>query len=402
MAIITTATKKLLKLDKKIRAISGGAGASKTYSIMMILIDYAQVARNELIDVVSETFPHLEGGAMEDFKNIMKARGYWDFDRWHDTKHIYTFETGTRMKFYSVDKVGKAHGPRRDVLFLNECNFMRYEIARQLIMRTRKFTWMDWNPSNDFWFYDEDFPSRKDVDFMGEGGNLSPLTFEDNEALSESEKQEILALKRNPNLWRVYGLGLRGELQGKIYSNWMFIDDIPHEARLERYGVDFGWHPDPAAVVAVYYYNGGYILDEVGYQLNWSNRELAETIKNLPQALTVADAAEPKSIAEMKMYGINVVPCKKGQDSKRHGIKAVQDIKISVTKRSVHLIKEYRNYLWRTGADGQIIAGEAEDGNDHCLDAARYALESLIMVHRKREMIPPMPTSERRKTNIAV
>ena len=85
MTQVTTATKKLLKLKKLNRAVSGGTGASKTYSIIMILIDYAQTNKNKRVDVVSESFPHLEGGAIENFREIMIARHYWVDSRWNET-----------------------------------------------------------------------------------------------------------------------------------------------------------------------------------------------------------------------------------------------------------------------------------------------------------------------------
>src|SRR3990172_9035755 len=92
----TTATKKVFQLKKRIRAVAGGTSASKTISILVWLIDYCQSTQNKLATVVSESYPHLEKGAMQDFENIMKAQGYWDDTRWNKTKHIYTFETGTR------------------------------------------------------------------------------------------------------------------------------------------------------------------------------------------------------------------------------------------------------------------------------------------------------------------
>src|SRR4030043_518707 len=147
MAILTLATNKLLKLKQKIRAVSGGTGASKTFSIMMILVDYAQANRNQKIDIVSVSFPHLEDGVIHDFKEIMRDRNYWKDSLWNESKHFYTFETGSVIKFISYDKLGKAHGPRRDVLFLNEGNYLPWVIVDQLITRTRKIVWIDWNPS---------------------------------------------------------------------------------------------------------------------------------------------------------------------------------------------------------------------------------------------------------------
>ena len=395
MAEVTTATKKLLKLKKNNRAVSGGTGASKTYSIVMILIDYAQVAKNEKIDIVSESYPHLEAGVMQDFKEIMKEREYWNDKLWNETKHIYTFETGTTIKFMSVDKIGKAHGPRRDVLFLNECNYMDYQIADQLMTRTRKITWLDWNPSEDFWFYEKLLPHQEDMwDFMGDGGNLPPLTFTDNEGLSEIERQKIEAKKYDVNWYKVYGLGLRGETEGRIYTNWQFIDEVPHEARLERHCLDFGYDPDPAALIDIYYYNGGYIFDELLYATHQDNPQLASTIKNLPKALTIADSAEPKSIAEIRSFGINIIACEKGKESVRYGVKTVQSQRISVTKRSLNLIKEYRNFYQKYDRKTGIpIFGEYE-GVDHALDAIRYGICSLIPIQQRRERLEAMPRTQ--------
>ena len=386
-AQVTTATKKLLKLKKKIRAASGGTGASKTYSWAMILIDYAQSTENELIEIVSETFPHLEGGVMEDFKNILKDRRYWKDSNWNATKHIYTFETGTRIKFTSFDKIGKAHGPRRDVLFLNECNYMDYGIVRQLILRTRKFICLDWNPSNDFWFYEEGFPQRDDVDFMGEGGNYPPLTYLDNEALSQSEIDEILALKSNKNLWRVYGLGLRGQLEHVIFKDWRFVDEIPEGARLERRWLDFGYTNDESAIGEVWYADNQWYLNETLYRKGMSNKQLADHLNSLPHSgtLVIADSAEPKSIDEIASYGVNIV----GVDKKVKGgnpsqlgfliwsIQLVQTQPIAVTKSSLNIIKEYRNYLWLIDKNGKILNKEDPACKNHHMRGIAYALSSL-------------------------
>src|SRR5690606_15114876 len=109
----TTATKKIFALWRRIRAVAGGTSASKTISILIWLIDYSQSTKNKVVHVVSESFPHLEMGAMADFEAIMRDRGYWKDDRWNKSKSIYTFETGTKLRFISIDTYGKAHGPRR-------------------------------------------------------------------------------------------------------------------------------------------------------------------------------------------------------------------------------------------------------------------------------------------------
>lgn len=367
----TTALNKITALKKRIRAVAGGTSASKTISILMWLIDYAQSHRDELISVVSESYPHLEKGSMLDFENILKAQNYWVESRWHRTKHTYTFETGSKIEFFSVDTYGKAHGPRRDILFVNEVNNLTYNIVDQLMVRTRKIVWLDWNPSSEFFFYTEMLGVRDDIDFI-------TLTYLDNEALDEATIHEIESHQHNRNWWAVYGLGQLGDVEGKIYTGWQLIDEVPHEARLERRGLDFGYTNDPSALVDVYSYNGGFIWDEQLYQKGLSNKSIADFITNIedPRKLVIADSAEPKSIDELKLYGVNVLGANKGPGSLNQGIQYVQDQKISVTKRSTNLIKEYRNYLWMTDKDGKII-NEPEPGLDHALDAGRYAMESL-------------------------
>lgn len=315
----------------------------------------------------------------------MKSQGYWEDSCWNDSKHIYTFERGTIIEFRSIDKFGKAHGPRRDILFLNEANNIDYRIADQLITRTRKIVWLDWNPSEEFWFYTEMLGKREDVDFI-------TLTYLDNEALDESTKLEIESHRNNKNWWKVYGEGQLGEIEGRIYKDWEIIDEIPHTARLERRWLDFGYSNDPSSIGDVYYHNGGYILDEQLYQKGMLNKQLADFVRNLlnPQTLVVADSAEPKSIDELKMYGLNVIPCEKGPDSVRNGIAVVQGQRISITKRSINTIKEYRNYLWLVDKDGNIINEEDPKLANHSMSGIRYVLTSII---KKPDIKYPLPSA---------
>lgn len=379
---ITTATKKVAKMNKRIRAIQGGTSASKTISILLNLINLCQSDKKPtLTSVVSESFPHLKRGVMRDFLLIMSEHGYYKEDLWNKTDFTYTFETGSKLEFFSADQPDKVRGPRRDRLFINECNNLPLETFEQLEIRTKEFIFLDWNPTNEFWFY-TDVQVKKDE----EGKQVKRddvehliLTYKDNEALDPRIVESIEQRKGNKAWWRVYGEGLLGEVEGKIYKGWELVERIPHEARLERYGLDFGYSNDPTAIVAIYYYNGGYILDEVIYEKGMSNKKIADLLKNLERAMVVADSAEPKSIDEIKSYGINIIPAKKGRDSIRHGIQLVQEQKISVTFQSTNLIKEYRNYMWKYDKDGKPLSPpEPQGGQDHILDALRYGMETLV------------------------
>ena len=367
---ITTALQKIAKLNKKIRAVQGGTSSSKTISVLLYLIDKAQTDKTKtLTSVIAESTPHLKRGARRDFINIMKEHNYWKESNWSATDNLYTFETGSQIEFFSADQSDKLRGARRDRCFMNEANNMTLDAFDQLEVRTKEFMFLDWNPTNEFWFYTEVLNKRDDVDHI-------ILTYKDNEGLSDEIVKSIEARKNRKGWWQVYGLGQLGEVEGKIYKDWNIIDDIPHEARLERYGLDFGYTNDPSAIIGIYYYNGGYILDEVCYQKGMSNKEIADTLKNINRGLVIADSAEPKSIDEIKLYGINILPAGKGAGSISQGIQYIQNQKISVTKRSVNLIKEYRNYLWETDKNG-VVLNIPEGGNDHALDAVRYALSSM-------------------------
>lgn len=364
---VTTALKKLLNLQKRIKAVCGGTSAGKTLAILMILIDKAQTNKGLTIDVMAESFPHLEGGAIKEFKSIMIERGYWLDSQWNETKHFYTFETGTILKFISVDKLGKAHGPRRDILFVNEAPYISYDIFLQLMIRTSGDIWIDWNPSIEFWYYTE-IKGKIDHDFI-------TLTYLDNEGLSDNIREAIEARRENKSWWQVYGLGQLGEVEGKIYKNWQIIDEIPHEAQLWHRGLDFGFTNDPTVIQDIYKYNGGFIIDEQLHQKGMHNDKIADFIKNLPEPQTtiIADSAEPKSIDEIKSYGINIIGAEKGAGSVKRGIDFVQSQKISLTKRSINTIKAYRNYMWKTDRDGKILNEPNHDFSDP-MDAIRYGL----------------------------
>lgn len=371
----TTALKKIARLNKKIRAVQGGTSASKTISILLYLIARAQTDKEKtLTSVVSESIPHLKRGALRDFKNIMQTHRYWKDSAWNATDSIYTFETGSQIEFFSTDNGDKLRGGRRDRCFMNEANNCSLDAFDQLEVRTKEFFFLDWNPSNEYWFYSDIKDQRKDVDFV-------ILTYKDNEALSQEIIDSIEARKGRKGWWKVYGEGQLGEVEGKIYKDWQILEELPHEARRIGRGLDFGYSNDPTAVTDIYEYNGGYILDEVLYRKGLVNSEIATALKD-EDILTVADSAEPKSIEEIKRHGITIVPSEKGKDSVNQGIQLMQDQRFSITKRSTNIIREYRNYLWDTDKDGKIL-NKPEHGFNHALDGIRYFMQRHLAKPRE-------------------
>lgn len=380
----TTATKKVSKLTKRIRIVQGGTSASKTVSIILWLIHLAQSDKKPtLTSIVAESFPHLRRGAMRDFLLIMKEHNYYKDDLFDKTNNIYNFETGSQIEFFSVDQPEKVRGARRDRLFINECNNVSFEAFEELEVRTKEFIFLDYNPTNEFWVFEHIMGKRSDYEHV-------ILTYKDNEALDKTIIDSIEQRKGRPGWWQVYGLGLLGEVEGRIFTGWQKIDSVPFEARLERYGVDFGYTNDPTAIVAVYYYNGGYILDEVAFQKGLSNKQIADILLNQRKAIVIADSAEPKSIDEIASYGITILPTTKGPGSVLQRIQMAQDQQISVTKRSISIWKEYSNYLWDTDKEGRII-NEPEHLWSHSMDAFMYAMASCVPMIARDDFIKNLP-----------
>lgn len=376
--IITTATKKIYqatKSGKRIIALPGGSSAGKTIGTEEVLIDLAQRDADDkptVTSIVSESLPHLKRGAIRDFKNIMQAQNYWRDNSWNATDNIYTFPNRSIIEFFGVEQSDKVKGPRRDRLFINEANNVSYDTFTQLEIRTKDLIIADWNPSIEFWYYTELKGKRDDLIEL-------TLTYKDNEGLDANIIRSIEQRMGNTGWWRVYGLGLLGEVEGKVYKNWNIINSIPPEAKLVRTGLDFGYSQDFTAIIDVYKYNNGYILDEIAYEKGLLNSQIADILRlKENKAIVIADSAEPKSIDEIKAYGVTILPASKGAGSKTRRIAFVQDQIIGITSRSVNTIKEYRNYIFFVDKDGVINPKETDPRClDHAMDALGYALDSL-------------------------
>lgn len=374
--IVTTALKKLLRLQKRIKVVRGGTSASKTFSILPILIDRAIKTPNLEISVVSESIPHLRRGALKDFLKIMMALGRYNDNQFNKSTLKYTFGNGAYIEFFSVDQPDKLRGARRNVLYVNECNNVDFDSYYQLAIRTSGEIWLDYNPSAVFWV-DREIINQDDVDFI-------TLTYLDNEALPETIVKEIESAKVKAetsaywaNWWQVYGLGLTGSLEGVCIPDWQEIN-LPTEARLLCYGMDWGYSNDPTSLIAMYKYNDAYIFDELIYQKGLLNSDISDLLKtNGVQDIIYADSAEPKSIAELNSYGHNVLPVSKGRDSIVYGLNLINQNKVYVTSRSKNLINELRNYIWMTDKQGNKL-NRPIDAYNHAIDAMRYAMTSQL------------------------
>ena len=380
----TIAFYKLKELQSRIRIVKGGTSASKTISILCLLINYAINNRGKEISVVSESIPHLRRGALKDFLSILKGLNRYNDSQFNKSTLKYSFSSGSYIEFFSTDQADKLRGARRTDLYINECNNVPFDAYTQLATRTSGTIWLDYNPSNLFWV-DKELVGQPDTDYI-------TLTYKDNNALPESIVKEIEKAKEKAktstywaNWWKVYGLGETGSLEGVCIPDWKEIDRIPEDVRLMAYGMDFGYSVDPTTLIALYKWNDAYIYDEVLYKKGMLNRDISRflTEQDIKENI-VADSAEPKSIAELQSYGHNVYPVSKGRDSVVYGINLINQNEIYVTARSKNLKRELQGYVWSKDKEGNTLQKPTGEHPD-CIDAARYVLTDQLENPNKGE-----------------
>lgn len=352
----------------RIQVHQGGTRSGKTYSILLSLVEvcYRNPNGGAVLTICRKTFPALRASVMRDFFDILKREGIYTEVNHNKSDATYILE-GNLIEFISIDQPQKIRGRKRDVLFINEANELNLEDFRQLLIRTTGKVLLDYNPSDEFhWIYDHVIP-REDATFF-------QSTFRDNPFLEPSLVTEIERLQvADPNYWRIYGLGERGQSRSTILTHWSQTETIDPRFKLVAYGLDFGYTNDPTACVAVYSDGEAFLLDEVLYQNGLSNRQIFQLLESeVGKNTVIADSAEPKSIDELHGYGMNVHPARKGPDSVRAGIQFFHSKPLAVTSRSLNLIKELRNYKWKEDKNGKNL-NEPVDAFNHAIDAARYA-----------------------------
>jgi phage terminase large subunit len=346
-----------------------------------MIIDLALKKKRNII-VASEELTKMRRTVIKDFIAILKSTGRFNPNNFRMGTE-YTFGNGSVISFIGLDKDNVGKGLRCDILYINEANKTSYDKVHELISRAKRRIF-DYNPNTIFWI-DEYFKGREDT-------YLEILTFQDNEALSDLERETILDYKVrgfiNPdienydtehniksefwaNKWRVYGLGMTGKIDGLIYTDWKigeFDETLPY-----RFGLDFGFSNDPDAMVklAVDEKRSIIYLEEKMYQKGQSTDQLISRLQTIvkPNELILADSAESRLINDLRKH-FNIRPTKKWKVVER--IKKMQSYQLIVTPDSRNLITELENYTWHDKKSETPI-----DAFNHLLDAAGYALTGM-------------------------
>lgn len=366
----------LIESNKRFKIHQGGTRSGKTFAICQYLTYLLTTSTEPLIiSIVRKTLPALKGSVLRDFILILQQTGLYYEGTHNKAENTFVYGDHT-VEFLSVDEPQKIRGRKRNIAFLNEANELNIEDFRQINMRCTDFLILDFNPSDPVhWIYDEVIP-RDDCDTW-------ITTYKDNKFLSEDLVFEIERMReRDPDYWRVYGEGQKAVYSARqIFSNWTFIphSEFPEfDADMEAViGLDFGFTNDPSAATLIFKKNDKLYLHELLYKTGMTNSDIVEYIKKLgyEQVLIFADAAEPKSVEQIKREGLLIKPAVKGQGSINAGISLLKEYDIIVSKESKNIIKEYNNYYWEELKDGTII-NKPKDKFNHAMDSIRYGVYS--------------------------
>ena len=385
------------KMGYKIIVNQGGTSSSKTFSIVQLLIFLSAATTMGLISCVSESMPHIRRGVVRDAINIL--HNDYREDSFNRTDHIYSFENyypKNKIEFFSADQPQRLRGGRRNHLYINECNNVGKEAFDELDVRTFGTTWLDFNPTANFWVHEllasygivdyskTQFPEdHRDICFIHstylDARQVLLTTREGRNIIQKIESRR----ERDANWWRVYGLGLVGKIEGLVYPNFEIVDSMPNIAKkVEIYGLDFGW-TDPCALIRNLIHEDKCYSEELIYQTEIHMKALSEKMETLGLKkhydIIIADSEDPGRIQELCDYGWNVLPCKKGQGSVEFGHQKVRQYKLYLLKSSTNLIKESRNFMYIKDKDGNFT-DKTTHFFSHLMDARRYAITGLSEV----------------------
>ncbi len=375
--------------------LKGGRGSTKSsyisIEIPQLLIQnpdcHAVVLRKVGNTIKNSVYPQVQWG--------IEQLGLMDKFKYKTSPHEITYKTtGQKILFFGCDDPQKIKSIKLPfgyigIVWLEELDqFSGMEEIRNLnqsLLRggPRYWEFCSFNPpkSQNSWVNEEqllDDAARMvhhstfemvPQDWLGE------QFFKDAARLKEKNEQAY----RHEYLGEVTGTG--GAVFDNVEDKRLSDDDIAAFDHL-YHGLDFGFSMDPLAYVGMHYdakREELYIFDEI-YQQKLKNSMAAEMLK--PRVKTdrlIADSAEPKSIAEMRDYGLRITGARKGRDSVEHGIKWLQDrAKIYIDKRRCpNAYREFVTYEYQRNRQGQFVSAYPDE-NNHTIDAVRYGMSEVV------------------------
>ena len=361
----------LVDSDKKIIINQGGTRSGKTFNILLYIIFYYCLNNSDkTITICRKTYPALRATVLRDFINILREHNLYNEDNHNKSSSEYNL-FGNLIEFISLDQPVKVRGRKRHLLFINEANELFWEDWQQLLFRTSDKIILDYNPSEEYhWIYDKIIP-REDANFL-------KTTYKDNPFLEQSLIDEIERLKyTDEQYWQIYGLGEKGISKATIFD-YVECNQVPFEAEVVSFGMDFGFTNDPTALVKVSKLDNNLYIEELLYRTMMTTGDIHNFLKGKVNREPIyADSSEPRIIEELRRMGWSIRASLKGRDSVNAGIDLLKRFKIHIHKDSTNAIQEFRNYKWLEDKTGKLT-NKPEDKNNHIADAVRYATYSIL------------------------
>ena len=378
-----------------------GSRASKKSKTTALWIIYNMMKYPEANTiVVRKVFRTLKDSCFKELKWAARRLGVshlWDFTV--SPLEATYLPTGQKIYFRGLDESQKVASITVDIgclcwmwveeayEILNEADFdtidesIRGAVPEGLFKQIT----ITFNPWNEKHWLKKKFFDKQDSDVLALTTDYRCNEWLDKKDLERFEKMK----KNNPRRYQVAGLGNWGVVEGLVYENWREQAFTPEDEELKNCitvaGLDFGYTNDPSAFFLGFLDLKAkklWVYDEM-YQKGLSNKRIYENISEMGYAKEriTADSAEPKSIDELKGYGLRIKGAKKGRDSVANGIQWIQDLEIIVHPRCVNFLTEIGNYTWEKDKFGKKLNVPVDDFN-HLMDAMRYALEDYILGNR--------------------
>lgn len=362
----------------RIISLVGGTRSAKTLSSLIFLATQCLTMQNLDYICLRETYGIVKDTLLSTFLNILND---WSIKYKYNIAEQTVIVDGNKIRFWGCDNPDKFKGLKTNGVIMDEANNQNEGIYTQLKMRNIGWIILTRNPT-----FIKDWVDKVEL-------SLDVIkyrsTFKDNPILLNSERDNIISY--NPNieknvkngtadkyLWEVYGLGMPSMREGTIFK-YEVIDEIPEDADLLSYGMDWGYR-DPTAVCGVYIKGSNLYIDEVLYQREITLPSIIEYLDtheknmkehNLP---IIADSSLPANIVEMRNNGYDIHGAVKFKGSLVKGIELIKRYKLHVTKKSVNAISELNNYMWKTSQNGIRIFNNPIDEHNHILDGFRYVM----------------------------
>jgi phage terminase large subunit len=400
------------KFKGRYRIVKGSRASkkSKTAALWFISNLSKQKYKQANLLVIRKTFRTLKDSCFTELKwaiNRLGLQNTWIAKE--SPLEIVNVETGQKIYFRGLDDPLKVTSITVDVgvlcwLWIEEAYEIMSEADFDMIDESIrgevpaglfKQVTMTFNPWNERHWIKKRFFDNPDSETLALTTNYLC-----NEWLDAADKKLFETMKKNnPRRYAVAGLGNWGIVEGLVYENWHEqnfvlmtkkeyerLDEKPADVVFSDelkngFGLDFGYTNDPSAAFIGFVDLTNkkiYVWDEL-YEKGLSNKRIFDTIQSMGYGKDhfTADSAEPKSIDELKSYGMRVRGATKGKDSINNGIQWIQDFEIIVHPRCVNFLTEISNYSWDKDKFGNKLNAPIDDFN-HLMDAMRYGMEGFI------------------------